>query len=304
MTYTAEQVKAILTTFVKERCMKGEIIRLKDSTPSYINSDILSVETYWSHLKLMCKFDAQIDTSIKGLDYSSVAFHNLGKQPFRPVDYQFNFLYYLTRTYTTEFTLHEYIDGFLYTFKDQLGILDILKTNSGATRCKTNLRFTLNALRDINLVVFSENNKRSWKPSLTGLLALLNIKFFADRFKTHSFYKTELQIFNQTLTKGYFAYDPLLLNSILDIQNSYHLYDLLSRGEDKRLKNEEIEILRNLVSKYVDFIGESLIVSDDCVKEGKRFKQKAKEFIASQQSVNDNYDIFKTLYSGLSEKSV
>ncbi|RPI19836.1 MAG: hypothetical protein EHM58_00140 [Ignavibacteriae bacterium] len=135
------------------------------------------------------------------------------KEYFNSVEYQYWFLVFLLlnnqkiRENNTD--LHKVIDDFIERIKDEsFNYEDIVMTKSGATRCKTNLRFTVNSLRDAGLLSrHDRNNKRSWSLSYIGLFVALSICLHPDQRRNNPFAK---KIHKLNIDNWIFDVDPEL----------------------------------------------------------------------------------------------
>ena len=103
------------------------------------------------------------------------------KSHFRPNDYQYWLLVFLLLRHNDimsgSLTLYQIIDDFVSRGKDaSFGWPDIELTKSGATRCKTNLRFTFFHLKSIGLVnLYDPSHKDSWTLTFLGFFVAASI---------------------------------------------------------------------------------------------------------------------------------
>lgn len=141
-----------------------------------VNKSLYELESFLVNLRKEEGANERIDTTIEApnilltFEKSSVA------NAYTPNDYQYYLLHHLAMEYHPDKSLYNLIDSFVEKYKTGFSRSDIIITNIGATRCKTNIRFALNNLRYWGLVInHDEKKKRSWSPSLLGLVTLLNI---------------------------------------------------------------------------------------------------------------------------------
>lgn len=105
----------------------------------------------------------------------------------RPLDYQYPYLFWLFDHYKEGAPLIGLINSFFNSIKDKLNYPDIVLTETGVTRCKTNLRLCTNTLREWGILLRTDDkNKRSFGLSSFGMLLIAYLKFEAksDPFST------------------------------------------------------------------------------------------------------------------------
>ncbi|MGE5621384.1 MAG: hypothetical protein ACM3U0_02290 [archaeon] len=91
----------------------------------------------------------------------------------RPVDYQYWLLIFLlirnNYIYQNHITLFQIIDEFVCRVQNEsFSFKDIALTGSGATRCKTNLRFAFKDLKLMGLVIDDKKYKNCWRLTFLG----------------------------------------------------------------------------------------------------------------------------------------
>ncbi|MBK7967306.1 MAG: hypothetical protein IPK10_19865 [Bacteroidetes bacterium] len=112
--------------------------------------------------------------------------------------------------------LFEYINSFVYFYKEQLSFNDIKITESRLQGFLLNLRFALNDLRNLGLIIVKEKEgNRVNIPSLFGLLVLIYLLNNDEYFNKKTIYKTPLELklknYGSEYYPSYFAYDNILL---------------------------------------------------------------------------------------------
>ncbi len=146
--------------------------KLNETEQLMIINSVLSLENEMTNLRKIFDlheidyslFSENILASLKNLNNFSY---------FRPIEYQYSFLLFLflNSNENEKSELNILIDSYFKNVKDQLTYEDIVKTKTGAVRCKTNVRFAVLRLRELGLVnYYDDNNKRNWMPSLLGFL--------------------------------------------------------------------------------------------------------------------------------------
>lgn len=159
----------------------------KNRLSVWVNKSIFDIETYLVKLRQDLALNNRLDTTIVS-DHILQHFNSISaKDAFQSVDYQLPFLTHLAQEYEPKNDLVDLLDDFVDANKNKFNLADIVVTQSGATRCKTNVRFAVNGLRDIGLIISKDSsNKRSWSPSIMGFIVLLNIQFHPQSFQSRS----------------------------------------------------------------------------------------------------------------------
>lgn len=283
MTYSLKTVKDIIETFVKENIDESITVEGKGGESFLANKAIFEIESFLVQLRSQFSINNRLDTSIVSKNilekFSTVS--SMGA--FKPIDYQYNFLYHLATKYEPDLDLYTLVDSFIEKFKSQFILADIVITNTGATRCKTNIRFALNELRDMSLILSrNPNNKRSWSPSVIGLVALLNIHLNFPESKSWMHYKESDSLISakggQRNIPGFFSQDPVLMQSILMFKDPGYLYVYLSGQRDIALNEEEKNLLRSIIKDYIDFTEAGLEITGNGIKMTKAFVELSKAF--------------------------
>lgn len=115
------------------------------------NKSLFEIEKHLYDLKQ----DYQVNQNLNaGINSNSIlSSFNYYPRPFRSNDYSLSFLLFLTMQSTHDAEdLLEMMRRFVEIIKGRLSYEDIVTTETGVTRCFTNLRFTLKELRDFGLV--------------------------------------------------------------------------------------------------------------------------------------------------------
>lgn len=138
----------------------------------------------------------------------------------RGLDYQYWLLIYLllknNEILKGKIILHKIIDMFIGRIKDEsFQYEDIKITSSGATRCKTNLRFAINSLRKAGLVNYvDERYKQSWTLTYLGYFTAASFLNDPDPNRPRVFSKKILRIRE---SGWYFTLDPVIKNRIYQL---------------------------------------------------------------------------------------
>ena len=281
MPYDSATLKQIIQTFVEEHKAKSTSFKGANQSQFLANGAIFEIESFLVDLRKQNEINSRLDTTIRSASILSDFKNTNAPAAHQPENFQYSFLHYLARTYTPKAELFQLIDGFVEEVKDQFVLADIVITNSGATRCKTNIRFALNALRDFGLVLSKDaDEKRSWSPSILGLVTLLNIEFnkrdplFRDKYRPPS----QLGDSMHAATFGYSPLDWLLLNASLQFKKPDYLYCFLNGLSDCSLNKSERQLIQKILADFIEFTHKGLEITAHGVKLTKAFKQGALAF--------------------------
>ena len=162
---------------------------LFSSDSIYISGLIYEIETELTKIKRELKLD-----SYNPHIYSKRITESFGKagtgiltvlgkpNAYTSVDYQYYLLIFLLRNYheliTLKLSLHQIIDRFIDLHKENsLIFYDIQLTDSGATRCRTNIRFAFDGLKVMGLLKLynREQKEKSWMLTYLGLIVATSI---------------------------------------------------------------------------------------------------------------------------------
>lgn len=115
-------------------------------------------------------------------------------------------------------TLYKIIDEFIDRVKDQsFSPGDIQLTGSGATRCKTNLRFAFNDLKDLGLLyLYDKKQKNSWTLTFIGFFAAASF-CFKPADKEYNPLGRKITKFNQPTY--YYQYNSFILDRISELSD-------------------------------------------------------------------------------------
>lgn len=301
MTHDAESVKRIIKTFIDEHSGESTYVQGTDGVMILANKAIFDIESFLVTIRNAYDINTRFDSTIVSDNILAHFNKSNAQSGHRAGDYQYNFLHHLASEYTVDVDLFKLIDSFIVKFKHQFNLADIVITNTGATRCKTNIRFALNTLRDFGLVISRDpGNKRSWSPSVLGLVTLLNIEFNKPHSLRWKFYRRP----DQLVTPGTFRdsiyndspLDTLLLTSQKQFRNPAHLYSFFTWQSDYALDKSEKNMLQEILEAYFEFTKDGLIITNNGVKMSKVFKEKSDEF---QEKLFEQQQIAPTLQEKL-----
>jgi hypothetical protein len=138
-----------------------------------------------------------------------------------------------------ELSLHEIIDDFVDLHKENsLTYVDIQLTATGVTRCKTNLRFAFDGLKDLGLVKLynREDKEKSWMLTYMGFIVATSIIFFPD--EKRPVHIDEGIRLCHSIGRG--SYDRWLIRRIINLGNRDFFYRVLHEIYPDSLTNEEL----------------------------------------------------------------
>lgn len=163
-------IKQRLSEFIQSSLESSTTYGFRDGTAFNLNKSIYEIQ---HHLRVELE-RSNINTHLDSKIISNSilgSFHRRDLIPYKPQEYAFPFLKYIYYHFRPGKELLTYIDDFIHQVREQLTWQDIVITETGATRCKTNIRFALNRLRDLHLIGSrNKNDKRTVMPTVIGQL--------------------------------------------------------------------------------------------------------------------------------------
>lgn len=172
---------------------------------------------------------------------------------FRPLDYQYKFLIYLFLNYEKfkNKELRHIVDAFVEEVKGQFSIEDIERTDTGAVRCKTNIRFAVLTLRQFGLMNYMNlETKRDWTPTILGFLicCLVIVEKPIDKNILNIYELENLDPYKNTLIDNRLRYLIKKLDSDTNFENLI---------EKLKLDHKQLDSLNNvkkMINDYSTFI--------------------------------------------------
>jgi hypothetical protein len=307
MTYSLELVKQIIHTFIDEHQSSSAFLTDRQAEANLrVNRPIFDIESFLVDIRKEYNINGKLDTSIVSENILSNFNSIRAKDAFTKVDYQLNFLHFLATRYSSDWELYQIIDEFIQSNACQLQLADIVITNTGVTRCRTNTRFALNALRDLGLVLSRDpDDRRSWSPSIAGLLVLFNIQLFPEEFESLSeeknFDSLRTRKENARISTCY-QYDPTIIYSINLFRKDAHLYSLLQHFKDTTIEKYR-SLIESIMNEYIEFVQDGLKITPDGIKITDRFKKKTKLFLQKiTQPTFTNAELHESLFTHFNKK--
>lgn len=299
MSYNLKQVKEIIQEFLKGSLGYTRKVKENEYSSLDVNKAIFDIESYLVELRKEHQLNERIDTSISSHNILK-HFHSIeAKDAFAPADYQLNFLYHLATNHQPDKDLYTLIDEFIEAYKEQFKLADIVITKSGATRCKTNMRFAVNDLRDLGLVLSRDaKNQRSWEPSIMGLIILLNIQLNLAHFQKEEFFKSfnSLRpVLNNKPVGSRYEYDPILFESITMFKEPTYLYEFLNEIRyEVNQQHGDAKIFEHLIDLYIDFVQKGLKITPDGIRITEDFEKQSNGFQSALFTFNSENKILYT----------
>ena len=269
----------------------------------YINQSFLKLEHWLLDWKKENKLNERIDASIYSQHIVKHSDSTLSERAYQSADYELHFLQYLTLHYRPKSSLFRLIDSFLEENRKQLSLADIVITNTGATRCKTNIRFTLTNLRDMGLVLSRDKaNKRIWKPSIPGIIVLLNMEknglHLNNRLPGNP-YNTLLPDTEKEVNKLDCAF-RLFIRQFKEDGYLYLFFDYLTQ---LRISADQKETIRGIMENYIEFTDSTMLITANGInltKDHKTLSQTfMREIFTDHEKHKDLHEILLVCYQNI-----
>lgn len=165
-------------------------------------------------------------------------------RPFTKTDYQYYLLVFLLIYFCEmkdeKLTLHQIIDKFVDLHKEHsLSYKDIKLTATGVTRCKTNLRFAFEALKEMGLVKLyhREEKEKSWMLTYLGFMVAASIIYKPDWHRPVDIASG----IKHCSDEKFFEIDRWIIERTIDLSNEKFFNEILGFLYPDSLTNSEIE---------------------------------------------------------------
>jgi len=195
------------------------------------------------------------------------------KEYLKPIDYQYWFMIYLLlknkEIRESKITLLNIIDKFIDRIKNEsFNYEDIKIMASGATRCKTNLRFTVNSLRQGGYInYFDQNHKQSWSLTYIGFFIALTFCLHPDEERNNPFSKN---IHKTNVSPWLFDLDPILSSRVSKLSDKSYFNELIEKLKLDSLGLVNLENGSNIFENYHSFF-------DEISRKGQKYKRNEKQ---------------------------
>lgn len=185
-------IKKMLDNFILESIKENKRIGFKDGSETNLNKAVYEIQNHFSNELRAHNINTQLNPEIISTAILK-SFNDSNVKANPKENYEYPFLKYIALEFRPTTELNEYIDSFLWKNKDQLSWDDLVITKTGATRCKTNIRFAINDLRKLMLIRNRNKvDKRTVLPTVLGHLVVLYFDYLRIKFQTYL--KTEERI--------------------------------------------------------------------------------------------------------------
>jgi hypothetical protein len=307
MSFPPSDIESILRSFINEnKTSFPESYNILNTVDKFSNLCFLKSVIDDCMIKLVGK--EELNFSLLSNSIQSSLSSKDKNAPHLAVDYQWLFLNYLIVNFKKSNGLIDYIDDFLKDNRNQLLIKDIGITKSGATRAKTHLRFAVNDLRNMGMIISKDiNKKRSWQPSIMGVLILLCALVkpaLQERF--FKLKRSSLLPNGTNNTEAYIGgvkyydtrlFDKKLLHLIREYRAPGAFYGVIAALLQVNVADHYKEMLEKLQDNYVDTVLEGLTILEKDVKKTKEFNSLSNKFHSYLANEEKNHEeLFKVLH--------
>jgi hypothetical protein len=211
-----EIMKTLFSEFLLES--QGKSIHNKDAKdPKILNSQVFEFQSFMAAKLEKIDLNLRINPSIISTEITDS--FKRSDQPISANEYCLSFFDFLNYKKKEKLELFELIDQFIQAHLSELTWRDIVITATGATRCKTNIRFALDQLRGIGLIKhLDENNKRSFTPSIVGELVYYHWRKSLDSVNINAKNSTENAAHDIYIKKSDFSKLHSFFNQLYDLK--------------------------------------------------------------------------------------
>ena len=213
------------------------------------------------------------------------------KEYFRGIDYQYPLLVYLLLNHRdiikNRILLYEIMEDFLEQIKNLLKYEDLIMTDSGAIRCRTNLRFTVDSLRKAGLInYYDENIKQSWNLTFLGFFIAASICIYPDPKRSHPL---DLNITRIEASNFYFELDPFIKEKIQVLSDKNKFFEVVNFLSFNDIKHDELEKGPVIFKDYRQFLE---VNYQKNIKKSEKIRL-LKEFLTES---NEKYNLKEYMY--------
>lgn len=252
-----DEIKKSLTGFIKNSLDSSRIFDFKDGSEIKLNHAIYEIQHHLANELKKYGVNTRLDN---GIISNSIlkSFNEVADKSHKSEYYAYPFLKYLYKHFKVDTELLEYIDGFIEENKENLSWQDIVVTKTGATRCKTNIRFSLNLLRDLHLVRSrNENNKRTLLPTVIGQLLIHYFDWINKKYPSSS--KLE-----ETISFGGYMH---FSGHLARLREPDALTEFLNYIKEKLASNPQAYTkIENYLKRFKDIVLKALTITESGIK--------------------------------------
>lgn len=174
-----------------------------------------------------------------------------------PMDYQYWLMVFLlthyNELYKGGYSLFEIVDQFVEYHKlHSLTAADIFITDTGATRCKTNLRFAISSLKEMGLVKLydKDEKEKSWMLTYPGFFTAASICIDPDKRRLNPL-SGSIPDFH---VSRYFKIDQWLLERMIKLGDPDYFGEILKFVAQDVLEFKELQKGSEIFKEYCDFL--------------------------------------------------
>ncbi len=293
MSKSLEEIKKDLKEFF-ENSKRHNIKKIdKDDEVIFFNAHLFELEIYLFQLKKGFNINMNLNSSISSTSISESFNRVFPDQFHRPVDYQYYFVLWLFDNFKSKNCLHQHIDLFIDSISKYLIYPDIQISDTGATRCKTNVRMTIVHLRNYGILLSKDDEgKRSHFFTTFGFLLAAFLEL--DRKKSsEGIYSDEFEVLKRP---GYLTsnnIEPRIYSCINRMKEHDGFTWLWNQLSIEALTSTELKIMKGYFDQYIFLLLEGLDITDKGVKENQKRKNIVADFIKSIEDKED-FKIIKT----------
>ena len=219
-----------------------ERIKKKHQLPSYnakIFSERIAKSFFWVDRDIFSNEDKESGRAIS------------------PMDYQYWLMVFLlthyNELYKGGYSLFEIVDQFVEYHKlHSLTAADIFITDTGATRCKTNLRFAISSLKEMGLVKLydKDEKEKSWMLTYPGFFTAASICIDHDKRRLNPL-SGSIPDFH---VSRYFKIDQWLLERMIKLGDPDYFGEILKFVAQDVLEFKELQKGSEIFKEYCDFL--------------------------------------------------
>lgn len=252
-----QQIKQSLSEFIKNSVESSHIFGFKDGSEIKLNQAIYEIQHHLANELNKYGVNTRLDNRISS-DSIRKSFIAVADKTHKAEYYAYPFLKYLYKHFKVGTELLEYIEGFIEENKENLSWQDIVVTKTGATRCKTNIRFSLNLLRDLHLVRSrNENNKRTLLPTVIGQLLIHYFDWINEKH-------TATIRLEQSISFGGYVY---FCGHLARLKEPDVLTEFLTHIKVKLASNsEDYNKIENYLKRFTEIVLKALTVTKSGIK--------------------------------------
>lgn len=275
---SVKYIKKALSDFIETALKSNMEVEIDKGDKVNLNKAIYEIQHHFIQELKERNINVKLNDEIYSVNIlksfgSTIPFH-------KPEEYSFRFLKFLHNNYLPDIEVHDYIDYFIDEIKEELTWQDLIITATGATRCKTNIRFSVNLLRKLSLVRRKNKlDKRSCQPSILGQLIIIYLDWINGVQNPISKPENSISIhgYNHFVSFLSGLLQPLNFNNFIRF-----LY------ENYPMEDEARKIVRSYMVEFVGIILKKGVITEDGIKISEELKNN-KDYSLFLEKVSNDY---------------